>query len=180
MSFEVVLQSWRDFYVISGGAAAALAGLLFVGLSLHLRTVISESEVRGLARVTLTNFTLILLVALLLVVPESRPGRTGFELLAVGATTLALTLPQIVTGVRRRRTLPLSLVLYRFALSGLTYAGLLAVGTLFLAGDYGNGLGWLVGVVLVLFSISIRNAWDLLVTVGQATTGHDRDPEQRR
>ncbi|HYZ01318.1 MAG TPA: hypothetical protein VFA92_07480, partial [Candidatus Binatia bacterium] len=66
MRFEVALESWHDFYLISGGAAAALAGLLFVGLSIHLRVVISEAEVRGLARVTLTNFTLLLLVALFL------------------------------------------------------------------------------------------------------------------
>jgi len=46
--------------MLAGTAAATLVGLLFVGLSLHLRAVLSRSEVRSLARVTLANFGLIL------------------------------------------------------------------------------------------------------------------------
>lgn len=169
MRFESALGSWHDFYVICGGASAALAGLLFVGLSLHLRTVISEAEVRGLARVTLTSFALLLLTALFLTIPTSRPASTGVELLSIGAGSVLITMPRVVAGIRRRRTLRLVLVLYRFGLSWLAYLGLVAVGVLFLLGDYEDALSWLVGVVAVLFSVSIRNTWDLLVTVGERT-----------
>ena len=173
MRFEAALESWHDFYVISGGAAAALAGLLFVGLSIHLRAVISGTEVRGLARITLTNFTLLLLVALFLTIPASRTAGTGIELLAIGASSVAITTPHVVAGIRQRSTLRLLLVLYRFGLSWLAYLGLVAIGVVFILGDYEDALGWLVAVVSVLFLLSIRNTWDLLVTVGQAT-GADR------
>jgi modulator of FtsH protease len=173
MRFDAALESWHDFYLICGGAAAALAGLLFVGLSIHLRAVISETEVRGLARVTLTNFTLLLLVALFLTIPASRPAGTGIELLVIGGSSVVITTPRVVAGIRQRSTLRLLLVLYRFGLSWLAYLGLVAIGVLFVLGDYEDALSWLVAVVAVLFLLSIRNTWDLLVTVGEAT-GADR------
>jgi hypothetical protein len=54
--YPTVASDLRDFYILAGTGAATLVGLLFVGLSLHLRVVIVTSEVRSLARVTLANF----------------------------------------------------------------------------------------------------------------------------
>jgi len=76
--YEILAQRWRDFYVVSGTAAATLVGLLFVGLSLHLRAVLSRSEVRALARVALANFGLMLFLS-----------RNSWDpLVSVGAATL--------------------------------------------------------------------------------------------
>ena len=47
MAFDA--ERWHDFYVMSGGAAAALAGLLFVAMSLHARTVMSNLFYRNRA-----------------------------------------------------------------------------------------------------------------------------------
>src|SRR5437899_11480758 len=68
--YDVIVQRWHDFYIVAGTAAATLVGLLFVGLSLHLRAVLSRSEVRSLARVTLANFGLVLFVSLFMVIPQ--------------------------------------------------------------------------------------------------------------
>ena len=46
MTFEQALQSWHDFYLTAGAASATLVGLLFVGLSLHIRVVVSHPDVR--------------------------------------------------------------------------------------------------------------------------------------
>ena len=48
------LAGWHEVYVTVGAAAGTLVGLLFVGLSLHIRVVVAHAEVRSLARVTLT------------------------------------------------------------------------------------------------------------------------------
>ena len=69
--YQVLAERWHDFYIVAATAAATLVGLLFVGLSLHLRAVLSHSEVRSLARVTLANFGLILFVSLFMVIPGS-------------------------------------------------------------------------------------------------------------
>ena len=71
-------QRWRDFYILAGTAAATLVGLLFVGLSLHLRAVLSRPEVRSLARVTLANFGLILFVSMFMVIPQSGSATDPF------------------------------------------------------------------------------------------------------
>ena len=63
-------ERWHDFYIVAGTAAATLVGLLFVGLSLHLRTVLSRVEVRSLARVTLANFGFLLFVSLFMVIHQ--------------------------------------------------------------------------------------------------------------
>jgi hypothetical protein len=47
-----------------------LVGLPFVGLSLHLRNVITAAEVRSLARVTLANFGAVLFVSLIVTTPS--------------------------------------------------------------------------------------------------------------
>jgi hypothetical protein len=86
VSYEVLAQRWRDFYIVSGTAAATLVGLLFVGLSLHLRAVLSRSEVRGLARVTLANFGLLLFVSLFMLIPQSASATSPF-LIAAGRSS---------------------------------------------------------------------------------------------
>jgi hypothetical protein len=57
------VSGWHDFYILAGTASATLAGLRLVGVSLHLRIVVSSSEVRSLARVTLANFGAVLFVS---------------------------------------------------------------------------------------------------------------------
>ena len=67
MTYEAAAGDLHDFFVLAGSSAAALVGLLFVGLSLHLRTVIAASAVRSLARITLANFGAVLFVSMFMV-----------------------------------------------------------------------------------------------------------------
>jgi hypothetical protein len=72
VSYQTAVSGWHDFYILAGTASATLVGLLFVGLSFHLRLVVSSSEVRSLARVTLASFGAVLFVALFMVIPEGQ------------------------------------------------------------------------------------------------------------
>ena len=47
MSYGQAVQGWHDFYVTAGAAAATLVGLLFVGLSLHIRVVVAHPDDEG-------------------------------------------------------------------------------------------------------------------------------------
>jgi hypothetical protein len=69
-----------------------LVGLLFVGLSLHLRAVLSRTGVRSLARVTLSNFALILLVSLFMVIRQPSSAASS-QLIGAGVVSLAVTAP---------------------------------------------------------------------------------------
>jgi hypothetical protein len=173
--YQVDVQQWHDFYLLAGTAAATLVGLLFVGLSLHLRAVVSRSEVRSLARVTLANFGLLLFVSLFLVVPEG-PSAASPQLLISGVFSLTVIAPSLVAAVRSRtRTLRAHRVILRLASSALGYVGVIIAGALVGRGAYHAALSWLVAVTVVLLVVSLRNSWDLLVSVGAATLGSQGD-----
>ena len=180
MRYGDTLQSWHDFYVTAGAAAATLVGLLFVGLSLHIRVVVSHRDVRSLARATLTGFFAVTLVALVVLAPATDPKTTATWLIAVGVISLGLTVRPTLEGfrMRRPRALALWVLISRFGLSALCYVGIAAIGVLFGRQDYESGLSSLLIVVVMLLVIAVRNTWDLLVTVADrpeaATPRHPR------
>jgi hypothetical protein len=167
VAFRESVQTWHDFYTVAGAASATLMGLLFVALSLHLRIVVSHPEVKSLARVTLADFFVVLLISLFLAIPTGQAIGTGIEMLGTAAASIWLMARPAVVGVRNRRARRLGprVLIFRFGLTALAYMGLGAVGVLFLVGDFEDALGWSVTVVIVLLLVAVRNTWDLLVTV---------------
>jgi hypothetical protein len=166
--YQVVAQRWHDYYVVAATASATLVGLLFVGLSFHLRAVLSRSEVRSLARVTLANFGIVLFVSLFMVIPESSSAVSG-QLVGAGIFSLLVIAPSLLAAGRSRtRTLrPYQLVM-RFGLSTLGYVGVIIAGLLLGRGTDDAALNWLVVITIALLVVSLRNSWDLLVSVGDA------------
>jgi hypothetical protein len=171
---------WHDFYILAGTAAATLVGLLFVGLSLHLRIVVASSEVRSLARVTLANFGAVLFVALFMVIPENQSAAAS-QLVGSGIVSLIVTVPSLLPGqgpgrkLRLERSTRLRLLL-RFGLSTVSFVAIILAGVLLF-----SSLSWastlLVTAIVVLLVVALRNTWDLLVTVGDATLGREREKD---
>jgi hypothetical protein len=170
MNFATTLLGWHDFYAITGTAAASLVGLLFVGLSLHLRVVVTRPEVEGLARVTLTGFAVTLVTSLFMVVPRSGDASSiGWDLVGLGGVAAALIVRSLVTGIRSEyRTLSAQRLILRFGSSALSIIGVIAIGGVFVGGDFEDGFAWLSGIAIFLLLTSLRNSWDLLVSVGRA------------
>ncbi len=50
-------EQWHDFFVMVGGGAAALTGLVFVALSLNLESIAKDATHRYRAIGTLAGFT---------------------------------------------------------------------------------------------------------------------------
>ncbi|HXN91773.1 MAG TPA: hypothetical protein VN906_09840 [Candidatus Sulfotelmatobacter sp.] len=181
MSYHTAASDLHDFYILAGTAAATLVGLLFVGLSLHLRVVIAASEVRSLARVTLANFGAVLFASLFLVINEGQ-ATAALQLIGVGIVSLIVTVPSLVAAARTtqatvqmRRRDRARLVL-RFGLSALSYLGVISAGILLLASLFIAFTVVLEVAIVTLLVISLRNTWDLLVTVGEVALG---DEEKR-
>jgi hypothetical protein len=160
------LEGWHDFYLTVGAAAATLAGLLFVGISLHVKIIATFPDARRLARVTLSGFFTIIVIALLALVPDQSTETLGLELIVVAGAALLAIAPAAVDAIwsDRRRALPRRVVVNRFGLGTLTALGLALVGVM-LAGGEPRGMGWLVAAVIILLTICVRNTWDLLVTI---------------
>jgi hypothetical protein len=176
MSYLAAASDLRDFYILAGTAAATLVGLLFVGLSLHLRIVIAASEVRGLARVTLANFGAVLFVSLFMVIIEDQSA-AALQLIGSGMVSLIITTPVLVAAGRNQgRTLQMqgrdrARLVLRFGLSSLSYLAIVGAGVLLLSSLISAFKVVLVVAIVVLLVVSLRNTWDLLVTVGEVTLG---------
>src|SRR4029077_16621483 len=173
MSYQAELAGWHDFYILTGTAAATLVGLLFVGLSLHLQIVITASEVRSLARVTLANFAAVVFMALFMVIPEGASS-AGLQLIGVGIVSLVVVGPSLVGVVAPGQwTFEMSAmervrVALRFGLSGLSYVAIIVAGVLLLS-SLRAAFTVLLITTVVLLVVSLRNTWDLLVTVADVT-----------
>ena len=176
MSFPTAASDLRDFYILAGTAAATLVGLLFVGLSLHLRTVIATSEVRSLARVTLTNFGAVLIVSLFMVITEGQ-SLAAIQLIGSGVGSILIVTPALVAAVRnRKQTLQMrgrdrARLVLRLGLSVASYLTIIGAGILLFSSLVSEFEVALVAAIVVLLVISMRNTWDLLVTVGEVTLG---------
>ncbi|HEX2681496.1 MAG TPA: hypothetical protein VHQ03_09410 [Candidatus Dormibacteraeota bacterium] len=76
-------EAWHDFFVAAASAAAALTGLLFVALSLHIRYIVSEPTYRSMARGSLIGLVMVLILSFNLLVRQPAQW-TGIELALVG------------------------------------------------------------------------------------------------
>ena len=168
MSFAAQLQSWHDVYLATAAAAATLAGLLFVGLSLHLRTVVSHPDVRALARVTLSSFFTVVMASVYMLVPVPDSPSLGYPLVGIAAGATLLLMRPAWNGVRNRRSrsLTLGVLAIRFGTCLLAYLALGAAGAVFVFhSEFEAGFQGLLVATVILLVVSVRNTWDLLVTI---------------
>ena len=173
MTFDAAFQALHDFYILASTGSATLVGLLFVGLSLHLRTVIAVPEVRSLARFTLSNFGTVLFSSMFLVINEG-PIAAGYQLIGVALITIVVVSSSVVSIFRARRGLPASRmervrIILRFGSSALGYIAVGAAGVLVLAGQIDLFMFVIEVSLLLLLVVALRNTWDLLVTVAELT-----------
>jgi hypothetical protein len=169
------LAGWHDLYVTVGAAAATLVGLLFVGLSLHIRVVVAHTEVRSLARMTLTAFFVVVLVATAMLQPTDSTIVVADWLAGIAVVRLVLTVKPLRDGLApgRGRALGLRTITARFGVTGLAFASLFACAGLLAAGRTIDGLELLLVIVVLLLVVSVRNTWDLLVTVAASSGDAD-------
>jgi hypothetical protein len=71
VTFDTALLGWHDFYLASAGAAAALLGLLFVGVSVNISslTLVQRRDIRERAGEAFANLTIVLVLSLSCLIP---------------------------------------------------------------------------------------------------------------
>jgi modulator of FtsH protease len=156
------LAAWSDFGVGVLGAAAALAGLLFVAVSINLERIVGYPALPARAAQTLVLLTTPLVVAILLLAPDQGRTALGVELVAAGVLAGAVLFP--LNQRRSAQERVATVLLVRALPSALTAGGVLGAGISLLA-DGGGGLRWLVPAVIAAFLGGLMNAWVLLVEI---------------
>ena len=160
------LLAWHDFNVSLVTAAAALLGLLFVALSIHVRTLSAarNAELRSIARSIFLGYMVALGFGFLQLMPQT--------LFALGLELLALIIVSLVpfsfaaragfraSGIGYRRLVTVIQFAAGFALYAITLAGSVAV----LAGD-ARALFVLGGFALVSLLWGLFNTYELIFRV---------------
>ncbi len=166
MDYAYQADTWQALYTTVAGSAAALNGLLFVGLSLNLRTIVKTPEHTARARETFGGLLSLVVLSILLLIPGQERWVLGGELL-VGGLMLALvggrlnlqTLRSLAPRSRLRWAL-------RLAVLHLGTGAVLVAGISLIVGQFG-GLYWLALTVLIYLVWSLFNAWLLVVHIAR-------------
>jgi modulator of FtsH protease len=162
-------DAWESFFIAQAGAAAALSGLLFVGVSINVQTIVSATR---LVRRALEAFVLlveVLILSALALVPDASRTALGCGLL--GASVLAwaivsrLHLQALATvqgseaAAAPRGSVPVQIFL------GQAGTVLFVIGAITLIAESGGGLYWFAPGVVFAFVAALVEAWVLLIEI---------------
>jgi hypothetical protein len=155
-------DTWHDFFLGSAGSAAALTGLLFVSLSLHVRFIASSTHHRNTARGSLIGLVLVLVVSLVVLMRQPASW-TGVELAIANLFYITAVGSYQVARFRREGTIARR-TLYRAGLGYLlVVVGLIGGISLFVGS--GPGLYLVAFQVIAIIVWNLQNAWFLLMGV---------------
>ena len=161
-------QGWGDLFLASAGATAALSGLIFVGLSVNIKTVLEIDQrvgsnfLTGRAIEALTALLDVLGISLVALTPTIAPGvLAGF--IALVAMTSAISPAFAIRASLVQGTMTAATVIRVLIALALTAA--LALAAVTLAAGYGGGLSWLPVAFVLAVLVAAINAWVLLVEV---------------
>ena len=161
---------WHDFFITTGGAAAALAGLLFVAMSLRAREIMANRFFSGRAIGTLMSLASQLLISASALIPGQPLRLLGVE---VEVTALLFIVFIAIGQVRdRESTMPrvASTLTHRLMerLGGGVWLVLFNAAGISLIVRAGGGLYLLAAVMFFMFAWNIYIAWILITEVSEA------------
>lgn len=155
-----MLQSWQLFYATIATAAATLAGLLFLSLSL-IRDHLDEVT-RVVARRTFANLIDVLVLGLIFLIPHQTKMGLAVALVVFGLARFLATLVEAVRSIRLQgRTVYLQLAARQTGLPLLFSGGIAALGVA-VQHQVAGALFWPVGIIVALLASASWNAWELL------------------
>jgi hypothetical protein len=171
---DEALKEWHDFYVLVGTAGATLLALLFVAASVGAGFLTKErqSATRTFMSPVVVHFSSVFFVAAIALFPSH--GAKLFATLVGTTAVIGAAISSYIT-VQVVRTDLTNLLEDYFAygvLPALGYVALLAAAvSVYLEKDF--ALNALAGALLLLTLVSIRNAWDLTLSMAQRRGGED-------
>jgi hypothetical protein len=162
-----LLPAWQNFYVITGSAAAALTGLMFVVVTLiaGIGQRRSSESVGAFGTPTVVHFCVALLIAAILSAPWQALWNAG---LLLGLSGLGGVIYVVIVLLRARRQTEYQPVLedwlFHTIFPLVSYTALF-VAAIVLPGNPVPALFVIGAVTVLLLLIGIHNAWDTVTYV---------------
>lgn len=156
-------EQWTNFFVMVGSGAAALAGLIFVAMSINHEIIIRNTTHKNRAINMLTGFTAVFMASGFALIGKQDLGVLGLEWLVLWLTGTALFIRGYVSALRSGMS---SIGLNPPRLAGGTLCYLAEVlGALLLLLGYSAGLYIAAIAIVILFAFLISGAWLLMIGI---------------
>ena len=164
------MTGWDNFFVAEAGASAALTGLVFVGLSINLKTIMRFPQLPRRAFEALGILMTVLLLACTLLVPDQRPiliaaEVTGIGLLGWGSVTISGLRGWREVEAEYRSQSRLSIFYTQAATLPLVIGGITMLADPASVGH--GGMAWVVTGTLLCFVVALTNAWVLAIEINR-------------
>ena len=168
------LEAWHDFYVMTGSAAAALTGLLFVIVTLapHIVARNVDTGVRSFISPIAVHFTAAMTVSAVMLAPDVPATPLGGGLATGGVGLIVYMLWTRATRQWANSRLPILDWIWYIGLPLAAFVLIIGSGIAILA-NAALGPYTLAGATVLLIIIGIRNAWDIVVWM--STKSQERD-----
>jgi hypothetical protein len=159
----IMIEHWHEFFVMVGGAAAVLTGLVFVAMSLNLERIVKEITHKSRAIGTLAGFTGVFVICALALAGDQSYQVLGIEwIITAGIAAFIYVNGAFEARKRGRSVVGLTLIRLIFG-TGLYVIEILGASMLVLG--YVEGLYIAAFSMVVLLAYTITGAWLLLVGV---------------
>jgi hypothetical protein len=156
-------DQWNNFFVMVGGGAAALAGLIFVAMSINHEIIIRNTTHRNRAINMLTGFTAVFMASSFALMGNQNLGTLGVEWLVLWLIATAIFIRGYVVAIKKGMS---SIGLTASRLAGGTACYLAEViSAILLIRGCSSGLYIAAVAVIVLFAFLISGAWLLMIGI---------------
>jgi modulator of FtsH protease len=160
-----VIGEWETFFAAQAGASAALAGLVFVALSINLREILaSPALLPGRAAEAIVLMVLPVFCALVVLIPNQSLRVLGIELLILGGAAFALVNALIWRSFEASRERSMGEFVWRIMLVEVALVPTIIAGALLVDGST-TGLDWQAFAALACLAVGISDAWVLLIEI---------------
>lgn len=161
------LPAWQTFYVITGSAAEALTGLMFVVIALNSRATVDalEGGVHAFGTPILGHFCAVLLLAAVVSIPHQTVTSLALCVGSTGVAGLVLSARVVIQARRQRSYAPvMSDWVWHVIMPWVAYAMAVLAAVLLAHGPH-VALNLVAASSLLLLFVGIRNAWDAAVYI---------------
>ena len=158
-----MLDQWNNFFVMVGGGAAALAGLIFVAMSINPGIIFQNLTHRNRAINMLTGFTAVFMACSLALMGNQHLATLGLEWFALWLIGTIIFVRGYIIAIRAGMS-SIGLTLPRLAGGTICYLAEVA-GAIFLISGRSAGLYIAAIATVVLFGFLISGAWLLIVGI---------------
>ena len=157
------VSEWTDFFVAGAGASAALAGLVFVAVSINVDRILRLEGLPDRALATVMLLLSVVLISLVGLIPGQSRIALAAELLGLGLAFAVFILELTRRSMAGRDRRPLH-AFGHWLLVGLGTVPLV-LGAVSLFAEAGGGLYWVAAGIMLATTGAVANAWVLLVEI---------------